>query len=247
MLLAYSYEVNKVVIGQNPYPDSIVPYLGSAYSQTLSSKNTPTTTAVALHFRMHRQGMIEDVADMIRNNWVLLPHGYLFINVKYNNNSDATNPVDLMQMYDRTSEYVVSVVLNSQMNYGTRSVQILALGVPAQHCANHIAGRLTGNDMDIRIMNERQPSMLSRLTYDKDLIGINPNYSCLSASAMKFIGSATESYMAYQGMSNEERQGSIMSSTGDKTIQSILAQSIAAIAEELNTLINSAPDIDNNS
>ena len=39
-----------MVIGSHPYPDHIVPFLGSSYSQEDDTVDTPTTRIIAQHF-----------------------------------------------------------------------------------------------------------------------------------------------------------------------------------------------------
>jgi hypothetical protein len=48
--MAYSYDIRYVIVGQSPYPDDIVPYFGSAYSQCDGSVDTPTTRIICDHF-----------------------------------------------------------------------------------------------------------------------------------------------------------------------------------------------------
>jgi uracil DNA glycosylase len=50
MNCALHYPTNVIVIGQSPYESSIVPLLGSAFSQKSSSVDTPTTRIFGLHF-----------------------------------------------------------------------------------------------------------------------------------------------------------------------------------------------------
>ena len=43
MMACFNYRVRDVIIGSHPYPDHIVPCLGSAYSQQDRTCSTPTT------------------------------------------------------------------------------------------------------------------------------------------------------------------------------------------------------------
>jgi hypothetical protein len=82
MLLEYCHQIRHIFIGQDPYPDHIVPDIGSAYSQREGTKDTPTTRIMQRHFRAST-GMDRVVTDMIRSNWLLLASGYLFFNCNY--------------------------------------------------------------------------------------------------------------------------------------------------------------------
>ena len=70
--------INTIVIGQSPYPSKLVPYFGSAFSQEKGTRDAPTTQIFGIHFEDR------DLAtDMIRNNWLMLEEGYVFVNADY--------------------------------------------------------------------------------------------------------------------------------------------------------------------
>jgi hypothetical protein len=51
MIACFNYRIDTVVIGSHPYPDGIVPFLGSSYSQRNDTLNTPTTDIIGQHFQ----------------------------------------------------------------------------------------------------------------------------------------------------------------------------------------------------
>ena len=78
MMCCLSYRPHTIVIGQIPYPDSLIPELGSVFSQVGRSANTPTATVFGLNFDQSTRAM-----SMMRNSWALLPRGYVFVNADY--------------------------------------------------------------------------------------------------------------------------------------------------------------------
>ena len=50
MMACFNYRAHIVVIGSHPYPDHIVTFLGSSYSQQDDTVDTPTTRIIAQHF-----------------------------------------------------------------------------------------------------------------------------------------------------------------------------------------------------
>ncbi len=137
MILAFSYNIRYVVLGQNPYPNHLVPYLGSAYSQVESSVNTPTTDIICKHFNELNGNDGVNVRNMIRNNWKLLAHGYLFVNSDYTK-SHKRSDVERLEVYDLMVEYIVSVCSNHKRPGVERKVDLIALGTPAHHIAVNV-------------------------------------------------------------------------------------------------------------
>jgi hypothetical protein len=154
MVLAYSYNINYVVLGQDPYPDHIVPYLGSAYSQVESSVSTPTTDIICKHFSGSNNNDGVDVRNMIRNNWRLLAYGYLFINSDYTK-SHIRSDVQRLEVYDLMVEYnIVSVCSNHKGPGIERKVSLIALGTPAHHIAVNVSSRLRANDIATNLIHD---------------------------------------------------------------------------------------------
>jgi hypothetical protein len=68
--LHYIPKPKVIVIGQSSYDPDIIPTLGSAFSQSVSSKDNPTTHIFSRHFANQ-----ELARDFIRSTWKLLPLG----------------------------------------------------------------------------------------------------------------------------------------------------------------------------
>jgi hypothetical protein len=52
------YNIDTIIIGQNPYESYIVPFLDSAFSQVENCKDTPTTSIFASHFEDSKSAMM---------------------------------------------------------------------------------------------------------------------------------------------------------------------------------------------
>jgi hypothetical protein len=63
MIACFNYRIQKIVIGSHPYPDHIVPYIGSSYSQ-----NTPTLSIISAHFS-DAGAIRQDVLQAVRESW----------------------------------------------------------------------------------------------------------------------------------------------------------------------------------
>ena len=141
MTLALHYDIRFVIIGQNPYPDYLVPYLGSAYSQTQDTRDTPTTTIVTEHFNRDEDNDGANVRSMLGENWRLLERGYLFVNSDYSNNPREC-PVEQLEVYDRMVEYICVVCTSNKAPGCTGSIRIIAFGTAAHHIAVLTSSRL---------------------------------------------------------------------------------------------------------
>ena len=74
MNLLFNNPIHTIVIGQNPYPDYLVPHLGAAFSQVATSKDTPTATIFGQRFKDSCNAVY-----MLRNSWSLLSKARLSI------------------------------------------------------------------------------------------------------------------------------------------------------------------------
>ena len=78
MLVTLHYPVHMIVIGQNPYPPSLLPRIASAFAQRNGTRDSPTTCIFSNHFKNR-----ERATNMIRNIWTHLPSRYVFISADY--------------------------------------------------------------------------------------------------------------------------------------------------------------------
>ena len=60
------FELKRIVKGQSPYYETLVPLLGAAYSQTDNSVDTPTIRIIARRFQDPQ--LASTVAESFRNN-----------------------------------------------------------------------------------------------------------------------------------------------------------------------------------
>lgn len=74
--------IKTVIIGQNPYPENIYPYMGAAMSYDSSLRRSPTRSAKAVAedlYDYNRTPMSETI-ECIQNSWHLINHGTILIN-----------------------------------------------------------------------------------------------------------------------------------------------------------------------
>jgi hypothetical protein len=83
--------------------------------------------------------------------------------------------------------------------YKTKSFKLVALGKEASFVASSVKKQLSPNYINCTIVQSGQPAQLSRLTYNRSLVGLNPSYSCIPSSAMKHLVCISELYKNAQG------------------------------------------------
>jgi hypothetical protein len=179
MALAYCYDIRYVIIGQTPYPDDIVPYFGSAYSQCDGSLDTPTTKMICDHFDGSDKNDMY-IRDTARNNWMLLECGFLFVN------SDLArgvtrSPIEDLRIYDEMAEYICHACASQKPHGFGGAIHIIGLGTTAHYIAVTVASRLRSRGYRSTSTLDGQPVRLSRLTCGIDRIGKSNAYSCLSS------------------------------------------------------------------
>jgi hypothetical protein len=237
MALAYCYDIRYVIVGQNPYPSDIVPHFGSAYSQCDNSVDTPTTRIICEHFD---GSDVNDVyiRDMIRNNWMLLESGYLFVNSDFAR--DITrSPIESLRVYDQMVEYLYHVCVSQKPCGFDSSIHIIGLGTAAHHIAVTLASRLRACGYKAISTLDGQPARLTRLTCGAHRIGKSDAYSCLSCSTKKLFRLAAYEWHRVQGVGVCHRSLDNMSDT----IATVFMTTISGIIEDLSTHISNAPVI----
>jgi hypothetical protein len=192
LLASENYPIDKIVIGQNPYPDNIVPYLGSAYSQETGTKNTPSTDVVVKHFPDE-----PDFEECIRNSWRLLPEGYLFVNSIYD--PTYVNDVDIQEKLDQTVELLFLMCTRCKRVYNVSRVTIMAIGMTAQVVYSELAPRLGSVGIGVKKVSATQPASLARITCNTHKVGLVPEYSCFPSGARKFLLEMNRKYKVVQG------------------------------------------------
>ena len=116
------YPIKCVVMGKVPYSSDIVPTLGSSFSQTSKSKDTPTSSMFSLHFGDNAAAL-----SMIRDSWSVLPNGYMFANADFmpSEMGGGDNNIDCILRSDRMSELMVSILRHEEES---QPVILIAVG-----------------------------------------------------------------------------------------------------------------------
>ena len=242
MVLAYSYNIRYVVIGQNPYPSTIVPWLGSAYSQLSGTKDTPTTQIICEHFNESADAGGLYVRNMIRNNWKLLENGYLFVNSDYAKGRDRSD-VEKLEIYDMMVEYIFSVCTGHKVSGCDDSVTIIGLGTAAHHIAVIVAARLRASGIKSKTTLDGQPARLSRLTYGRYKVGTQKAYCCLSATTLRVFRGAAMEWTRIQGSCPYVQELSRMASNENNKLNTVFMSTIATLIEQLSEHMIASPTI----
>ena len=230
MLAAHNYKITHVVLGSYPYGDNVVPTYGSAYAQCTASPDTPTIDIIKRHFYQNADDSAI-VVDCFRNSWRTLLCGYLWMNIMYAKPTGDTNDVDRVRDIEYMHEFLCRLLLYQREHFRIDSVIILALGREAQYVASNMSRRLKSQNIGCTITSCPQPALLSRVTYNRDKIGVDNNYICFTPSAIKFISRVASLYRGVQG-TPESRIVCAMPSA----IDSLISSGIQALAAEALTL-----------
>ena len=182
------YRIKCVVMGKVPYSSSIVPTLGSSFSQTSESKDTPTSSMFSLHFDDHVASL-----SMIRDSWSVLPSGYMFANADFlpSEMGGGDNNIDCILRVDRMSELMVSILRHGEESW---PITLIAVGKLALYSCTLIAKRLKALGQKVVIRSCKQPASLATLTSNKHMIGKNEKYSFASGECMKIFRRIVSSY-----------------------------------------------------
>mmetsp|Transcript_2713 Transcript_2713/g.7233 ORF Transcript_2713/g.7233 Transcript_2713/m.7233 type:complete len:448 (+) Transcript_2713:6860-8203(+) len=226
VLACYNYQIEAIVIGDRPYPDEMIPYFGSSYSQVRESPDTPTVKVIEAHFRRNK-----NTGEMIRNSWKLLPNGYMFINACYTNN--PCNDVALLEKLERTIELVCN--LCDYMNPGLPSVNftLMSVGSNAKYCVSEIASRLKAKSIPHNTLHAIQPAAYYRYIKLKSKIGIHKDYTCFSSSGRKFMEHMLQGYPLCANISEAD----IMSDVS-KGLSQLLSSGIKGMLQSNESIAN---------
>lgn len=97
------YDLNTIVVGQNPYPSGMTPYLGAAFAQTMESVTTASVNVFARHFEREHEAI-----HCLRHSWYLLTRGKAFVNADYFPSmlGGGSSDIDCIIRVDRTVEFL---------------------------------------------------------------------------------------------------------------------------------------------
>jgi hypothetical protein len=127
----------------------------------------------------------------------------LFVNCDYyptsmENNTDGIDPINrIYQM----SEMIVSVILKNKSNI---TVTMLAIGTPAKYFLGLASERLRHNEVTVKSMHCKQPVSLSRITTNRDKIGLDENYMFCDEQVIRFFEIMVSSYSKVSRITEEE-------------------------------------------
>ena len=207
-------------------------YYGSAYSQVSDSGNTPTVDVLNLHFDEDsvKRGL---VGEMFRDSWKLLVSGYMFTNVDYMLPSKNDDPVSRIDRLLFTIEFLSTLIIYQYEHGYRKPVSIVAMGRDASYVSYEISKRVKANSVSCTVHTCGQPAQLSRLTYNKHLIGKSDDYQCLTASVKRILLQMTRSYIRVQGTIHQD-----IRCTMSKKIDSLISSGIRHMSNKAEQLAN---------
>jgi len=242
MTLALEYDIRYVIVGQSPYPSHLVPYLGSAYSQTHGTSDTPTTQIIVEHFVSVYGQHVQNVRHMLRENWRLLECGYLFVNSNYSLKT-AGCPVEQLEVYDRMVDYICTACTLNKSHESSGAIRIVALGTTAHHIAVSVSSRLRSMGLESTATLDGQPARFNRLTHGRDKVGRCKAYSCLSPSTMEMFVRAANDWKSVQGSTSCADLLNRMSTPQQPKLSTVFMANIGDLIEDISVHMNNAPEI----
>jgi hypothetical protein len=101
MLACFHYKIDTVIVGSHPYPDKLVPLIGSSYSQTEGTNNAPSTRIMGEHFSSYDDLVKRDMISCIRSSWKTIEAGCIWLNASYDNKSieDTSDIMSLKRLH----------------------------------------------------------------------------------------------------------------------------------------------------
>jgi hypothetical protein len=183
------YNINTIVIGQNPYPSELVPFFGAAFSQADGTKDTPTTRIFSLHFTDQ-----PTATKFIRSTWSLLPSGRAFVNADYFPTSEGggSSDIECMLRIARMVEFLFYAIV-SRTNI-CRRLTLMCSGNLAGYCGSLLSRRLRSLGVSVEQLNFKQPAFLSRIKFNEHLIGNDERYVFCQGRALECFKSMMSEY-----------------------------------------------------
>lgn len=193
MIAAYNYSIENIVVGEMPYPDWLVPYLGSSYSQVDDSEDTPSAMIIAAHFRNSY-----NCTYAIRESWKLLPAGYLLINAYYS--CTQGNDVLSLERLSRTIEYICTLCKYMMGDRGVKNMTLMSMGTTAKYVVSDVSRRLGSLRLSHDCIHAIQPVAYYRYMHLHDKIGIHEDYSCFRPKGIEFMHKLIQGYTIHAGI-----------------------------------------------
>jgi hypothetical protein len=127
LIACYNYNKHTIIVGEKPYPDHIIPFIGASYSQCVNTKDTPTIEVIAQHFPYNPYA-----TKCMRESWKLLGGGYMFLNAYYS--KKPTNDVLLLQRVEHTVEFICNYCEFATAKYEHAGFTLVSIGSMAKYC-----------------------------------------------------------------------------------------------------------------
>ena len=198
MMAAYNYKLQAVVIGAYPYPDELVPYYGSSYSQEPGTPDTPSLKVIKSHFYYDTQ-LQHDIGHMIRESWRLLAPGYFWVNAIQSRPGVNQSSVRQLEEIENTIAFIAALLDHQYRRYRVSKIRILTFGREAAVVASSVTKQLHGIRMRCTTYRCAQPAQLSRVTYNRHLIGCDDKYTVLTPNAVRLLIAMVKNYRVVQG------------------------------------------------
>ena len=225
------YPIHTIIIGQNPYESGIVPYLGSAFSQTEESGDTPSVKIFSEHFHNKKEA-----TDFMRRSWSMLRAGIAFVNADYYPSSlgGGNSDVDCALRINRTVEFLFYSVI-SRSNH-QQSIKVMCAGNMAASCGSTLSRRFRYVGIKVTQSIFKQPVFLNRITHNRNLIGKQENYKFCSDGILDKL----KSLIACSDMTAVSKESSILlvaqANMSDERINPMTKSALGSIAGDLTNI-----------
>ena len=231
MIACFNYRIQDIIIGSHPYPDHIVPCLGSAYSQQDRIHNTPTTEIIDQHFSENPE-LRSSIVSCICESWKTIKVGCIWLNASYDNGLNGSScPVMALKRLQYMIELICMLLQAQAISYGRKSFMLLTMGQQGLYVASCVSQRLRCRNIRCVIVQSGQPAQLSRITYNEALIGKHAKYTCMTQSAKAQLVRIAGLYKSVQGT-----PASAVSCAMSKSVKAIIESAMDDILARANTL-----------
>jgi len=239
MVACFNYRVNTVVIGSHPYPDNVVPFLGASYAQQHGTPDTPTTRIIGQHFQDDPE-LRSLVVRCVRESWKTIKGGCIWLNASYYAVSNKkSTPVMNLKRLQYTVEFICTLLTTQATSYRDKVFTLLAVGKEALYVASSVKQRLLHHNITCTVIQSGQPAQLSRITYNRDLVGAHSNYVCIPPSAKKVLARIAKIYTSVQGTQESDIQY-----TMTKSVKALIESGMVEVLSKSNALGSEFDQID---
>ena len=225
MIHCYRHPIHTIIIGERPYADHIIPYMGSAYGQVIDSDDTPSMEVICKHFTDY-SGM----RSTIRDSWKLLPLGYMFVNAYYS--SKPANDVLLIERIERVIEYICDVYEHRLSLDSSTSFTLVSVGSVAKYSISEVSSRMRAHRISHKRIHVIQPAALYKYIHLNDKIGVHDDYTCFTASGMRLFKDTCQGHTNHKAVTESDFK--MATSSGVSQMLSSGIKGIAISNEEVS-------------